>query len=129
MNLSGQAVKAFIKWKKIALKDILIICDDFNLPLGRIRIKKKGSSGGHNGLQSIIECLGSGNFPRVRIGIGPLPQNIDPADYVLRDFSRKEKSDVDEIADISCQAVKTIIYRGIDKAMNEYNKARINTDK
>ncbi len=122
INLSGQAIKSFVNWEKIDLKNILIICDDFNLPLGGIRIRKSGSSGGHNGLQSIIECLDSKNFPRIRLGIGPLPQSIDPADYVLNDFDKEEKLVVDKMIDISCQAVKVMIYEGIDKAMSEYNK-------
>lgn len=91
MNLSGQAVQSALARFCSPLSEMLVVYDDFSLPLGKIRFRQSGSSGGHNGLKSIIELLGE-EFPRLKIGVGPLPEGIDPADYVLGKFLQKERA-------------------------------------
>ena len=97
MNLSGQAVNKLITKNEIILSDILVICDDFSIPLGKTRLRMKGSSGGHKGLQSIIEHTGSTEFPRLRMGIGPVPPGMDPSDFVLGRFGRNETETVESM--------------------------------
>jgi PTH1 family peptidyl-tRNA hydrolase len=120
MNLSGRAVGACMHWHKLALADLLVICDDFNLPLGKIRFRRQGSSGGHKGLDSLILHLGEGSFARLRAGIG-LRQGADPADYVLERFGAGERSEVAEMIDRAAAAVACWLKEGIDSCMNKYN--------
>jgi PTH1 family peptidyl-tRNA hydrolase len=96
MNNSGHAVHALLSYYKVPLNDILVICDDFDLPLGKIRLREKGSAGTHNGLKSILREIGS-EFPRLRIGIGPLPPRYDVSSFVLGDFTVTEKEDLHPI--------------------------------
>lgn len=121
MNDSGEAVRALVDWYKIDIKDILIICDDFNLDLGKLRIRKAGSSGGHKGLESIIACLGSNQFSRLRLGIGRPVTVVDMTEYVLENFSGDEEESVREMIGIACEAVKVFINQDIIEAMNKYN--------
>lgn len=125
MNLSGESVKAFATWHKIKAEDILIIYDDVSLPPGKLRIRKKGSAGGHNGIKSIIQHLGTNEFERIKVGIGEKPQGWNLADYVLSRFTNSEIKIMHEtMADI-VGATDSIIEKGIDDAMNKYNpKAR-----
>ena len=118
VNSSGQAVKALCDWLKIGGEEILVICDDFNLEKGKLRLRKGGSSGGHNGLESIIESLNSEEFPRLRLGIGRPEEDLDPAEYVLQKFSEQEESLVEEMIGRACQAVEAVITEGIDAAMS-----------
>jgi len=118
VNASGEAVKALRDWFKIGEEEILVICDDFNLEKGKLRLRKGGSSGGHNGLESIIESLGSEEFPRLRLGIGRPQEDLDPAKYVLQKFGRQEESLVEEMIGRACQAVEAVITGGIDAAMS-----------
>ena len=118
VNGSGEAVKALCDWLKIGEEEILVICDDFNLQKGKLRLKKSGSSGGHNGLESIIESLGSEEFPRLRLGIGRPEEDLEPAEYVLQKFGEQEESLVEEMIGRACQAVEAIITEGIDAAMS-----------
>lgn len=122
MNNSGQAVKALMKHYKIDPKDLIIICDDLNLDLGKIRIRKNGSSGGHNGLNSIIEEIKTENFIRLRIGIGKPSLRQNPAVYVLNNFTKSEKYVIKEIIPLVCEVVKMMLAEGIETAMNKYNK-------
>ena len=115
---ASEVVEAF----DVGLDDFLVVCDDFSLPLGTIRIRKKGSDGGHNGLASIIFQLNSQDFPRLRIGVGPLPPETDPADFVLSRFRPDEEGIVEELKGAAGDAVLAICTHGIDKAMNTYNK-------
>ena len=124
VNCSGEAVKEIAAKYNIDNRDILVICDDLNLPLGKIRIRAKGSDGGHNGLKSIIDCLGTKEFGLVRIGISksPVTNPQSPVtDYVLGKFTREEKKIVKEVIAKAAQAIETVIKEGIEKAMNEYN--------
>jgi len=121
MNLSGIAVGALLKKYKTDLHNLLVVCDDLDLELGRIKIKDSGSAGGHRGLQSIIDSLGSKSFPRLRIGIGRPHQDLDAANYVLSAFTKKEKEQVKEIIDEASQCCRVWVRGGIIKTMNIFN--------
>lgn len=101
--------------------DIMVVCDDMSLPVGKIRIRTKGSSGGHNGLKSLIAAFGGENFARLRVGIGMPPPSVDPADYVLTGFAREEISGIEESLLISRDAVKMWVRSGIERCMNVFN--------
>jgi peptidyl-tRNA hydrolase, PTH1 family len=121
MNLSGSCVSHFYKKLRLQLKDLLIICDDINLPLGKMRIKPSGSAGGHNGLASIINSLGSEEFSRLRIGIGDGQPVEDLSGYVLSKFPEDDEERVNEIIDAAVSACETWIKDGIEAAMNKFN--------
>jgi len=127
MNLSGRAVSKVVSYYKIPLRDLLIVYDDLNLELGQVRIRKKGSAGGHNGIESIMQYLNSEDVPRLRIGIGnPLANfNFDCVSYVLSNFNDDEKDKIKEVIQLSTEAVKTIIEDGFEKAMRKYNRKLI----
>ena len=118
MNLSGEAVSSIVKDKKIALTDILIVCDDADLKLGDIRIRPEGSSGGHRGLRSIIEYLKSESFPRLRIGIG---KEGDLRRHVLKPFNKREAALVKEAEEKATKAALSWLREGIVASMNTYN--------
>lgn len=120
MNLSGEAVKAVLTGKAIELEDVLVLSDDLDLPLGSIRIREKGSSGGHNGLRSIIEHLGE-DFARVRIGIGQDTRLEDASSYVLASFSRKEKQALGSVLEAAVKAIEVWVNGGTREAMNRCN--------
>ena len=121
MNLSGEAVRSLEGWYKLTPQDILVIYDDMDLPLGKIRIRERGSSGGHRGVQSIIDWLKTQDFPRLRIGIGRREEG-EAKEYVLGDFTPEEKPAVEETFAKAADAVETILSEGIVKAMNKYNQ-------
>lgn len=121
MNNSGKAVKSLFNKYNLALEDIIVIYDDLDLDVGEIRIKRKGSSGGHNGLKSIIGKLGTQKFIRIRIGIGRPPTGFDIAEYVLDYFNNEEEKIINEILEDVVDAVKLIKYDSIETAMNNYN--------
>jgi PTH1 family peptidyl-tRNA hydrolase len=120
MNLSGSAVSEVLRRREFLLSNLIVIHDDLDLPLGRIRIKKGGSSGGHRGVQSIIDSLGSQEFIRVRLGIDR-PVDISPTEYVLQEFSPEEEPLVESVIKEASQAILTIISDGLEKAMSLYN--------
>ena len=121
MNLSGEAVKMCMQWHKILPDDIIIIYDDVSLDIGQLRIRKKGSAGGHNGIKSIIQHLGTDTFPRIKIGVGEKPPGWDLANYVLGRFSEEEMKIIcPRLKDVA-KAVEVMIEKDIDTAMNEYN--------
>ncbi len=123
MNLSGEAVRAMVDYYKIDPEsELLVIYDDISLDPGNIRIRKKGSAGGHNGIKSIISHLGTQNFQRIKIGVGEKPKNWDLADYVLSRFSKEDRKTVDESLDKVAHATALIVRGEIDEAMNLYNK-------
>ncbi|MEK6540442.1 MAG: aminoacyl-tRNA hydrolase [Deltaproteobacteria bacterium] len=132
MNLSGKAVKALSGFFHKESEDIIVIYDDIDLDLGAIRIRAKGSSGGHRGMESIIEQLGTKNFPRIRLGIGrPRDERqeargkrseVDVAEYVLSPFSKEEKATLKQVLEMIKDAVDIIVKDGIEKAMNRFNK-------
>lgn len=120
MNNSGVAVREIVNKTNIPLDNLLVVCDDFQLPLGKIRIRQNGSSGGHNGLDSIIQNLGSSDFPRLRIGIGE-PANHDAVEYVLDNFSRAERREINETIERIVNAIREWIVNGIESSMNKFN--------
>jgi len=121
VNSSGEAVGAVARYYKVAPEDVLVIYDDLDLPQGTIRLRPGGSSGGHNGIKSIVDHLGTQAFPRVRIGIGRPPGRMEPKDYVLQDFSAAEREGMVEVYDRVVDAVETFIREGIREAMNRFN--------
>ena len=120
MNNSGEAVKRVVEENDIDINRVLVICDDFNLPLGKIRLRKRGSDGGHNGLASIIKTLNSQDFPRLRCGIGFF-QNTNASNYVLSSFSKEQEIDVERMIKSASNAVADFYRKGIDWTMNNYN--------
>lgn len=121
MNNSGFAADALLKQNSMTPKDMLVISDDFNLPLGKIRIRQSGSDGGHNGLASIIERLETEDFPRLRLGIGPLPDYTGASEFVLSKFSESEQETKNKMIEIAFEAVLLILEKGLDEAMTKYN--------
>ena len=121
MNNSGEAVGPLMRWYKLEPEDIIVAHDDMDIPAGTVRIRKKGSSGGHNGIKSLIAHLGSENFARIRLGIGrPLP-GWSVVKHVLAPFPAEDRIEVDKAIDYLIPAVKCIITDGLDIAMNKYN--------
>ena len=121
MNLSGGSVLAARDFYKIELEGILIVCDDFNLPLAKLRLRAKGTAGGQNGLANILERLGTDDVPRLRIGIGTPPPGRDPAGYVLSRFTKDEQPVMAEALDRAANAAAAWAESGIAEAMNKYN--------
>jgi PTH1 family peptidyl-tRNA hydrolase len=121
MNESGRAVAPLVRFYKVELDDLLVVYDDLDLPPGAIRLRPEGSSGGHRGVRSIIQHLGSQSFPRLRIGIGRPPGRMDPADYVLQDFRPEEKPILEEALEATGAAIETWLVEGIEQAMNLHN--------
>ena len=122
VNLSGQAVERLARSYQVPLEDILVIYDDMDLPLGRIRLRPGGGAGGHKGVRSIIEHLDSRDFPRLRVGIGRPPGRMDPVDYVLGDFTPEERPVIEEAYERAIAAVECWLREGIVAAMNKYNR-------
>jgi peptidyl-tRNA hydrolase, PTH1 family len=121
MNLSGNSVGSFYRFYKPPLDQLLLIFDDLDLPFGTVRIRKSGGSSGHKGMKSIIDQLGTEEFPRIRVGVGRPPGKMNSADYILDKFRKSEKSDLDLILSDCTDAVETIIENGIEMAMNRFN--------
>ena len=123
MNLSGESVRALLDYYKADEKEeLIVISDDVSLDVGQIRIRKKGSAGGHNGLKNIIAMLGHDTFIRVKMGVGEKPRGWDLADYVLGRFSGPERKIMDEAAERAADAIRSIISQGADAAMNDFNR-------
>jgi PTH1 family peptidyl-tRNA hydrolase len=122
MNSSGDPVSQEARRRGLNPQNILVICDDFSLPLGTLRLRLKGSSGGHNGLDSILQTFGTLEIPRLRLGIGPVPPAEDPADFVLESFKKSEKSQVKEMIGRAAKAVQVIADQGMEIAMNQFNQ-------
>lgn len=122
MNLSGEAVGEAARFYKIPPERVLVFSDDVSLPVGKLRIRKSGSAGGHNGLKSIIQHLGTDTFPRVKIGVGGKPHpDYDMADWVLGKFPPEDKKVIDEMVQKAAQAAAYYIKEGPDKAMGKFN--------
>jgi PTH1 family peptidyl-tRNA hydrolase len=121
MNLSGQAAQGLLNFYKLPIEHMLIAHDDLDIPFGTIRIRPKGGPGGQGGMASTIEKLGTKDFPRLRLGIGRPPGRMDPAAFVLQDFSREEMKILSEILDRAADAALAFVVNGVEKAMNKYN--------
>lgn len=124
MNLSGRSVRAAVDFYQVAPADVMVVLDDLALPAGRLRMRASGSSGGHNGLKDVERCLGTVDYPRLRIGIDPKPPFIPQADYVLQRFAPEQRKLVDEAIARACGAIMTWIDRGIEPAMSQFNAAK-----
>ena len=121
MNLSGNAIRAIMHFYKSDVSKLVVIYDDVDLDVGRLRIRKKGSAGGHNGMKSIIAQVGSEEFCRIRVGIGHRPEEIDMINYVLGRFSKEDRIQVEDAMDRAAKAAKAVVTDGCDIAMNKYN--------
>lgn len=121
MNLSGESVARLVRFFKIPPQRVLVVYDDLDLPLARLRLRPGGGSGGHKGLKSVIERLGTQDFPRLRLGIGR-PLHGDPVDYVLQDFSAEERIEFERVLDRAVEAIEYWLIHGIDAAMNVSNQ-------
>ena len=121
MNLSGLAVAGAVKQHGASPEDLLVVCDDVNLDLGRMRLRRSGTAGGHNGLKSIIGHLHSEQFARLRLGVGQPPPGMEMMTYVLGSFRRGDWPAVHEVIARAVQAAETWVYHGTDEAMNRFN--------
>lgn len=121
MNLSGESIREITDFYKIEPENIIIIYDDISLDVGQLRIRKKGSAGGHNGVKNIIAHLGTQEFPRIKVGIGNKPEGWDLADYVLSKYTKAEQEALEEASEGVIGAVKLMLMDDIEAAMNKYN--------
>jgi PTH1 family peptidyl-tRNA hydrolase len=123
MNLSGESIREIVNFYKIDVRNIIVIYDDISLETGRLRIRPQGSSGGHNGIKSIISNLATDEFPRIKIGVGN-PQ-FDLIPHVLGRFSKEDRKEVEEVIDAAASSVETIIKFGVEEAMNKFNGFKV----
>lgn len=121
MNLSGESIRAAVDFYKVDPEDIIIIYDDISLEPGQLRIRLKGSAGGHNGIKNIIAHLGTQEFPRIKVGIGAKPPRMDLADYVLSRFSRGEQKLMEDAFQEAAEAAVMMMTDGAERAMNHFN--------
>ncbi|HIY21503.1 MAG TPA: aminoacyl-tRNA hydrolase [Candidatus Flavonifractor merdigallinarum] len=122
MNLSGEAVRPAADFYKVSTDHVLVISDDVALPVGKLRVRRGGSAGGHNGLKDIIRHLGTDQFPRVKVGVGEKPHpDYDMADWVLGKFQGEDKKIIDQAVKRAADAVELLLSQGVDKAMSRYN--------
>ena len=132
MNLSGRSVASLVNYHQVPLEHLLIICDDLNLPLGRMRMRVGGSDGGHNGLKSIAQSLGSKDYPRLRFGVGEPPreerEERGTRDYVLKPFAATEQPLVESVVSHAANCVETFIRSGPELAMNQFNGLDLGSD-
>ena len=123
MNLSGESIAELLNYYKMdPEEEMIVIYDDISLAPGNLRIRKKGSAGGHNGIKNIIAMTGTQNFLRIKVGVGEKPKGWDLADYVLGRFDKDDRALVEEAQERACKAVELILTDSVDAAMNEYNK-------
>ena len=126
MNLSGESIRPIVDYYKIDVStELIVISDDISLPPGQIRVRKKGSAGGHNGLKNIIQHLGSEEFQRIRIGVGEKPAGYDLADYVLGHFSKEEQPLIRKGVEKAMKAATMMLEGDVDRAMNEFNRKKM----
>lgn len=121
MNLSGRSVRQLLDFYKLQPADLLVICDDISLPLGKIRLRKTGASGGQKGLENILQQLGTQDVCRLRLGVDLPPAHMDAADFVLGRFGGREREQLEPALYRACDAVECWVRTGIDAAMNQYN--------
>ena len=122
MNLSGESLRELVNYYKIDEEhELLVIYDDISLDVGQLRIRKKGSAGGHNGIKNIIAHLGTQEFPRIKVGVGDKPPRMDLADYVLSRFSKEDREKMEQAFKDAAEAVEVMIAEGPDAAMNQFN--------
>ena len=123
MNLSGECVQQLLNWYKVPPENMVVIYDDIDLPLGKLRVRKAGSAGTHNGMRSIIGCIGRQDFPRIRVGVGAKPEGWDLADWVLSKYhTREEQAAMQEAFEAAADCVEDWLKFGMDHAMSHFNK-------
>ncbi len=123
MNLSGRSVRQVVSFYKIPANQIMVVCDDLALPIGKLRIRKRGSSGGQKGLGDILQSLGTEEIARLRIGINPPPPGWDAAHYVLGRFKADERETINEALEKAANAIADWTTKGVEFCMNQYNKS------
>ena len=124
MNLSGESIRSMADFYKVDPEHIIVICDDINLSEGQLRIRMKGSAGGHNGLKNIISHLGTQEFPRIRVGVGEKPKEMDLADYVLGRFPKEQETVMSDAYEDAAKAAMMMVEDGAEKAMNYFNRKK-----
>ncbi len=124
MNLSGESVKAYMNYYKLPLEDFIVIYDDMDTEVGQLRLRYKGSAGGHNGIKSIIQHVGTEEFKRVRIGISRPPQGMEVVHYVLSDFTKAERPVIEEVLDHTTEAMEMALTESFDKVMAKFNSKK-----
>ena len=122
MNRSGEAVIKAFRLFGSEMEDLIIIHDDLDLPFGKLRFKRRGGDGGHQGVRSLIDSLGGNNFLRLKVGIGRPPKGMDPAEYVLETLDKAERSPLDEILSRAAEVLRIALTEGVDRAMNRFQK-------
>ncbi len=122
MNLSGDSVRKLIDYFEVGMEDLVVVHDDLDLPVGRIRIKRKGGDGGHQGIRSIIESLGGNNFLRLKVGIGRPPKGKEAAEYVLEPLDETERSEFEGVLSPAAESLEAIVLKGVDMAMNRLQR-------
>lgn len=122
MNLSGKAVRQVMRERGFTPERTMVVCDDLNLPLGRLRLRAGGSHGGQNGLKSVIEALGTPDFPRLRLGIGPCPPGLDASRFVLGRFPPDQRPLAEQMVQRAARAVRDVLEQGLEKTMNTINQ-------
>jgi peptidyl-tRNA hydrolase, PTH1 family len=127
MNDSGRAIRAVLDWYKIPPEAVLVVYDDMDLPVGRLRLRLSGSAGGQNGMKSAIAHLGTDKFPRLRIGIGSKAVGRDAVDHVLGSFAPADKALIVEVLDLAVGAIETALHQGVQQSMNQYNNRIVGT--
>jgi len=125
MNNSGQAVRAAMEWYNLDNRSLLVVYDDMDLPLGHIRLREKGSAGGHNGMKSIISHVGDGNFARLRVGIGKPDSNTNIVSHVLNQFSKEQLPVISKAVLYSSDAIRLIIDEGLQKSQSKINSLKV----
>jgi len=122
MNLSGEAVKRVVDFFGASPEDLIVVHDDLDLPLGKLRFKQKGGDGGHQGIRSITEALGSNMFLRLKVGIGRPPEGMDPADYVLQTLNKSERVDFDHVASWAAESLMVLLLEGLPRAISGFQR-------
>lgn len=123
MNLSGESLRMVADYYKVDVgQELIVVSDDISLPPGQLRVRKKGSAGGHNGLKNIIKMLGTENFQRIRMGVGEKPKDYDLVDWVLGHFNKEERAAMEEATEKAVRAAELMLGEGADAAMNEFNR-------
>jgi PTH1 family peptidyl-tRNA hydrolase len=123
MNRSGRAVAELLRGTEFDPSERVVLADDMVLPLGQLRLRRRGSHGGHNGLRSVIDVLRTADFPRLRMGVGPVPDDVDPSDYVLERFPEADQDAARALVGRAVDCLDNLIAEGFDAAMSHYNKA------
>ncbi len=122
MNRSGEAVREALNFFRLSVEDLIIVHDDLDLPFGRLRFKRKGGDGGHQGVRSITESLNQNNFLRLKVGIGRPPEGMEPSEYVLSPFDEIEQSKLEEVILRGVESIEVLLREGLERAMNQFQK-------